>query len=235
MTETTGPRIALIHALAESLAPIHAAFAELWPEAAIFDLFDSSLAPDRALAGACDAAMVRRFQTLADYATESEGVGGQAGAILFTCSAFGPAIDAVQQRQAMPVLKPNEAAFAEALRHGRRIGLCVTFPPSLQSLADELRQMAEAQAQSIEITPILVEGAMAALKAGDGVRHDLLVRQSCSELPDLDALVLGQFSLARAAVPLGQDHSVPIITTPHSAVRALKVRMTTPHSQNARK
>ncbi len=40
-------RIALIHALAESVAPSHAAFARIWPEAYAYDLLDTSLAVDR--------------------------------------------------------------------------------------------------------------------------------------------------------------------------------------------
>ena len=52
------PRIALVHALEESVLPIRAAFAEVWPEAATFDLLETSLAPDRALAGRCDEDMV---------------------------------------------------------------------------------------------------------------------------------------------------------------------------------
>jgi hypothetical protein len=50
---------------------------------------DDSLAADLARAGRLDTAMTTRFVTLADYAV---ALGAQA--ILFTCSAFGPCIDA---------------------------------------------------------------------------------------------------------------------------------------------
>ena len=42
------PRIALIHALEESVLPARAAFAAHWPEAHAFDLLDTSLATDLA-------------------------------------------------------------------------------------------------------------------------------------------------------------------------------------------
>lgn len=219
------PRIALIHALEESVLPIRTAFAEVWPGAATFDLLETSLAPDRALAGRCDEDMVERFRTLSRYAAGTSGAGGATRAILFTCSAFGPAIDAVKADLRIPVLKPNEAAFAEALSLGRHIGLCVTFAPSLASLAAELEQMASAAHAQIEISPVLADGALAALKAGDGDEHDRLVLHACARLTDVDVVVLGQFSLARAAVPLRGHLNVPILTTPHSAVRALKARL----------
>ena len=46
----TAPRIALIHALPDSVEPANTAFAELWPEAFRFNLLDDSLARDLAAA-----------------------------------------------------------------------------------------------------------------------------------------------------------------------------------------
>src|SRR5271165_6856281 len=116
-------RIALIHALQESLAPARAAFDALWPEAFCFDLLDTSLAADLADRGAIDAALRQRFQSLADYAVGAEGHGGRTAGVLFTCSAFGPAIDSITWRAKIPVLRPNEAAFDKALELGARLGL----------------------------------------------------------------------------------------------------------------
>lgn len=99
-------RIALIHALEESIGPARMAFRELWPEAYCFDLLDTALAVDLAHNGILDGAMIKRFQGLAEYASSTTGVGGVAAGILFTCSAFGPAIDAVKAKSSIPVLRP---------------------------------------------------------------------------------------------------------------------------------
>jgi len=40
------PRVAVIHALAASMAPAAAAFAEIWPEARVINLLDDSLSED---------------------------------------------------------------------------------------------------------------------------------------------------------------------------------------------
>ncbi len=221
MTDHPARRIALIHALEESVLPVRAAFARVWPEARSFDLLDTSLAPDRALAGRCDEAIVERFRRLAAYAADSEGAGGRTAGILFTCSAFGPAIEATRRRVDIPVLKPNEAAFRDGLAIGRRIGLCVTFEPSLSSLTGELEAEALRQGGAASVTPVLVKGALAALKAGDGATHDRLVGEACRALRDIDVLILGQFSLARAAATL-RDLPYPVITTPDAAVGALR-------------
>lgn len=217
-----GPRIALIHALAESVPPIHAAFAQQWPEAVLFDLLDTSLARDLASAGQLEPAMIERFLTLGRYAAATAGEGGRTEAILCTCSAFQPAIDAVKQAVSMPVLRPSEAAFDKALDIGGRIGLLVTFPPSLPALEAELRQMAHERGVEMSITSRVVEGAMDALKAGDAARHDDLVAAAAATMPMTDSLVLGQFSLARAASAIVPVQGRVLLTTPSSAVEKLR-------------
>ncbi len=213
------PRIALIHALEESVVPARAAFAAHWPEAKAFDLLDTSLATDLAARGRLDAAMTERFLTLARYAAATEATNGPARAILFTCSAFGPAIDAVKRALPIPVLRPNESAFAEALALGGRIGLMVTFAPSLPSLTQEIRDMAGAP---VEVTGVMVEGALAALKAGDGATHDRLAAEAAAKLSGIDTLILGQFSLARARPAIEAATGLRVVTTPEAAIRGLK-------------
>lgn len=220
-------RIALIHALEESVAPARAAFATVWPEAYCFDLLDTSLAVDRAKRGILDQAMFGRFRALADYATSSEGLGGRTSGILFTCSAFGPAIDAVKVETRVPVLRPNESAFEEALEAGSRVGLVVSFGPSLNSLEDELNAMAAERGRAVTIRSVLADGALTALKQGDGATHDRLVADAARRLTDVDVIILGQFSLARAQAEMERHSGPPIVTTPRSAAEAMRRKITT--------
>ena len=112
-------RITLIHALKHSIAPTEAAFARLWPEARLMNLLDDSLSADLARDGTLSDAMTDRFLALGDYAAATG-----ADAILFTCSAFGPCIEAVARAHApMPVLKPNEAMIEQAVTMGRPLDL----------------------------------------------------------------------------------------------------------------
>ena len=214
--------IALIHALEESIGPARAAFRELWPEAYCFDLLDTSLAVDLARKGALDEAMTERFQRLAEYASSSAGLDGRAAGILFTCSAFGPAIDAVKARSSIPVLRPNEAAFDIALGLGDSLALVVSFEPSLSALEAELREMAGARGRSISVKTALAAGALQALKQGNGEIHDAIVADAAARLGRVDAMILGQFSLARARAAVERACQIPVLTTPHSAVEALK-------------
>lgn len=214
------PRIALIHALRESLQPIWTAFAAGWPEAEYFNLLDDSLSVDRERDGRLTPSIEQRFLTLGRYAAAVTDGGSETRAILFTCSAFGPAIDAVKRDLKIPVLRPNEAAFERALDMGKRIALLVTFGPSLKSLSDELKAMGTERRIDVTIEGRLVEGALPALQAGDGATHDRLIAAAVAALPPVDAVVLGQFSMARAAASCARRELV--LTTPDAAVAKLR-------------
>lgn len=213
----SGPRIALIHATPVAIEPIANAFRRLWPEARTTSLLEDSLAPDLAAAGRITEAMIERFVTLARYA-HSCG----ADAVLFTCSAFGPAIDAAQAALPIPVLKPNEAMFNEALAAGPRIGLLATFAPSVPALRTELEQMARQRKLKVEIRTLTVPSALKALHAGQSDEHDRLIAQAAEDIGDCDALVLGQFSMAGAAALIPDRPGRRVLTSPTSAVVQLR-------------
>jgi len=216
------PRIALIHALTDSQVPAWQAFETHWPEADIHNVLDDSLAMDLAAEGTLTEAMVQRFITLGKYAASTGFKETETQAILFTCSAFGPAIDAAKKQVDIPVLRPNEAAFEEALNAGNKIGLLVSFEKALPPLTNELKEMAAAAGKTIEVHTGIAEGALAALKAGNEAEHDRLVAECAATLEDVDALVLCQFSLARAAASIPDVAGRIVLTTPGSAIAKLK-------------
>jgi len=209
-------RIALIHALSHSVAPVNAAFERDWPEAVRMNLLDDSLSADLARGGrGLDAAMHERFQRLAQYAVDTGAEG-----ILFTCSAFGPCIEAVARRHAgIPVLKPNEAMVAEAAQEQGKLGLIATFPATLVSMPPEFPS-------GIALEPALAEGALDALNAGDTERHDALIAAQAAALQERGCtrIALAQFSMARARAACEQASGLPVLTTVDSAVRALRLR-----------
>ncbi|MES3001515.1 MAG: aspartate/glutamate racemase family protein [Pseudomonadota bacterium] len=211
------------------MQPVQAAFGELWPQARLTNLLDDSLSQDRAAAGALDAAMTQRFIDLALYVKRC-GANG----ILFTCSAFGPAIEAAAQAGGLPTLKPNEAMFDEALDQcaqlggSRTIGLLTTFAPAAQSLRDELVQLATDRGASVNLEVACANGAMEALAAGNAAEHDRLVLEQARTLSRCDLILLGQFSMAATRSAVESATGRPVLTSPHSAVRAMQKLIGTP-------
>ncbi len=212
-------RIALIHALAHSVVPINDALARDWPHAMRMNLLDDSLSTDLAASDrGLDAAMFDRFDRLTRYALDCGS-----DAVLFTCSAFGPCIEAVAKRHAaVPILKPNEAMVAQAASLGCSIGLIASFAPTLESMPAEFPA-------STELACELVEDAMVALDAGDTARHDVLVVAAAERLVNQGCAViaLAQFSMARARKLVAERTGLPVLTTVDSAVIELRRRLVT--------
>ena len=211
------PRIALIHAVSVAIAPVAAALAELWPQARVQNLLDDALSPDREADGDLTPRMRNRIGTLATYAHACG-----ADAILFTCSAFGPAIDAAKRALPIPVHKPNEAMFAAALDHGTIIGMLATFAPSVASMEEEFGQLARARGVDATLRTVCVPDAMRALRVGSGDDHDRLLAAAAPELADCDAILLAHFSTSRAFEAVQARVTAPVLTSPRSAVVALR-------------
>ncbi len=219
---TDAPRIALIHALRDSMVPIWDAFSAGWADAHTFNLLDDFLSADLAQEGELTDAIIDRFITLGRYAANTGPNGKRTDAILFTCSAFGPAIAAVKKDLDIPVYSPNEAAFEDALAIGGKMGLVVTFPPSESAMASELKESAAAQGQELNLTTAVADGALAALQAGDETKHDAFIAGTAEKMSGVSCVVLGQFSMARAATAVEKRTDVPVITTPAAAVSRLR-------------
>jgi hypothetical protein len=215
-----GIRVALIHAVVVAMQPIHDAFRQSWPEAELTNILDDSLSPDREKDADLTPAMFSRIYALARYA-----IGNGAQGVLFTCSAFGEAIEAAAKEAKVPVLKPNEAMFAEALAVGRRIGMLATFAPSVASMEDEFRQMARQRQADATIESYCVPGAMAALRAGDGAKHDALIAEAAPRFRHCDAVLLAHFSTARAEPAVAAVVDCPVLTAPGAAVGKLRAAL----------
>lgn len=203
-------RIVLVHALNHSAAAIEGAFEALWPAAERVHLLDDSLARDLARSGHLSQSFHDRFLVLGRY-----GLTIGADAILFTCSAFGPCIEAVRSDLSpLPVRRPNEAMIQEATAHGGRWALVASFAPTLRSMLPEFPK-------GFHIVPIHAAGALEALDRGDAELHDQLVADAAAG-SDVDGVILAQFSLARAADAVRSATGLPVLTTPEAAVRELK-------------
>ncbi len=211
-------RIALIHALPDSVEPANTAFAELWPEAFRFNLMDDALARDLAAeGGVITMAINSRIIDLSRYA-----IAAGANGILYTCSAFGQSIKAAGLLSPVPILRPNEAAVDAALDAGPRIALLATFLPTVGMMKAEVEARAKERNLSPTIEARHVPGALEALQAGRAEEHDALIAKAAAELPAVDAVVLAQFSMTRAARAIAPVQGRTTITTPGSAIVKLK-------------
>ena len=210
-------RIGLIHAVPIAMAPIEAAFQERWPEAMRTNLLDDALAPDLERAGELNKPISERINRLAGYCIDAG-----AKAVLFTCSAFGPAIEKAAASASVPVLKPNEAMFEHIFTHGTRIGMLATFQPSVASMEAEF--YAEARRKGVDATleTLTLSEARSAANSGDYPLHNRLLAEAALHFRTFDALMLAHFSMAPALAEIQAAVAIPVLAAPQSAVMHLK-------------
>lgn len=211
------PKIYLIHAAPVAIEPIGASFRENFPAAQVVNLLEDSLMTDLAAEGRLTENMIERFVEIGRYCVKA-----RADAILFTCSAFGPAIEECKRNVSIPVLKPNEAMYEELVAKNRNVSLLATFQPSLPSMLAEIASYAKERGTDVKVAPHWVEGALDALLANRPDEHNRLIAEAAGKQQNCDALAFAQFSMTPARALAAARTKLPIFTTPDSAVNKLK-------------
>jgi len=207
----------LIHATRLAIDPIEKAAENLWPDADVVTILEEGLSKDRRKTDHLTPELSDRILGLAHYAVLSGSDG-----VLFTCSAFGAAIENAAKKSVIPVMKPNEAMFQEAFRLGDRAALIYTFAPAATGMEVEFREAAASQGRTAKITSYFCEGALEAKQVGDDDRHDQLIAETAASIEGADVILLAQFSMASAA-PVARDKtSIPILTSPDAAILEIR-------------
>ncbi len=210
----------MIHATRVAIDPIEDAAKALWPEAETISILEEGLSVDRQKTQELSGDMLRRIVDLTRYAEAAEADG-----VLFTCSAFGAAIDRANAEAAIPVMKPNEAMFDAAFSHGNRVAMIYTFLPAAAGMEKEFREAAKERGSHAEITSYFCEGALDAKRAGDDALHNRLIAQTAHSMDGADVILLAQFSMAGAADDVRKATSVPVLTSPEAALSEIKRRV----------
>jgi len=147
--------------------------------------------------------------------------------VLVTCSTISPVIDSVREQTPLTVMRIDGPMLREAVRVGFRIGVFATNPTTVEPTRLSLLEEAVRQDKVVEIKSYFVEGALEALRAGDGETHDRAVAQAVvRSMADVDAIVLAQATMARCMpVIRGTGCRLPILSSPelamHEAARIL--------------
>ncbi len=210
-------RIALINPLQPAMQAALAAFREGWPEARCINLLDDSLPDDLLREGAEAPNIRRRITTLLRYAVDLKVSG-----ILFTGSGFGPLLDELAPTLGVPLLKPNQAMYEDALKLGGRLGMLVTFPAAADAMRHDFEAAKSPGTAQATLEIACVPEALAQLRADNASEHNRLLAEGAAQLKHCNAILMAQFSSAQAANAVAAATGLPVLTSPGSAVRKLR-------------
>lgn len=214
--------IAFIHTVALLVERFRPRFLKELPDQRCFHMLDESVLQDLLRDGPSPT-ITRRIVTLTMLAADAG-----ADLIVFTCSSTSPAIDVARKLVPVPIVKIDDAMYAEVARTDGRVGLLCTTRSTLEPSRSLLAEHACASGARVEVASVLVDGAFDALSAGRRDEHDTLVMESALALAQrTDRLVLAQASLAHLVGPLAQLTGKPVLASPEWMVRDVAARVAT--------
>lgn len=216
----TAPRIALISATRTAIAPAVDAFRARFPEAELWNLLDDKLLGDLETEGGMTAALESRMHELIRYAATAGADG-----VLLTCSQYGPV--AAGAGVGIPVLAPDEAAFADIVRGGARTVLVLaSIESSLHDTLTRLGDEVTRSGASVRLVGAVSPDARRAAECDDAAALARALRETaCSHQGEVDAVFLAQYSLSPAADALAAELGVPVITGPDTAAVRLRAAL----------
>jgi hypothetical protein len=215
----SAPQIALVGAVAAASPPARAAFAAAFPEARTWSILDDRLIADAIDAGGVTEELADRMAALIDYAV-SRGADG----VLLTCSMYGPVAHAAAARLPVPVLASDDAAFADAADGGfSRIALVASLPLPLADARTRFDAFLAERGVRLDIVDVLAEKA--ATVTGDAAALADAVEAAVRGIPNLDAVLLAQYSVSPAAEKLGERLGIPVLAGPVRAAARLRAAL----------
>ncbi|MBA2646219.1 MAG: Asp/Glu racemase [Pyrinomonadaceae bacterium] len=212
-------KITFIHTSPAALNPVKNFYAEAAPELEATNLLDDGLL--RLLAAMNYDVVEDRLSEMVKAARDSY----EADLIMITCSSVTQAmVEKLSGACSVPILKIDEPMAREAVKAGGRVGVAVTFEPTIEPTSKLLRDTAARSRAEIEIVTEVMPDAYDALLAGDFHTHDALLLEGIGRLVDqnVNAIVLAQVSMARIMKQLNGKFQVPVLTSLHTSLSAVR-------------
>jgi glutamate racemase len=211
------PTVAVIHTSPATVELFSRLLAQRLPGSRVINLLDDSVLPQLRDNGGDVGAVLPRWR---DYARIVRDQG--ADLILNACSSIGELCAPVQAELGIPVVRVDAAMAAQAVRQAKRVAVVATLTSTLGPTTRLLADTARAQQREVEVSPMLVEGAYAALMAGERERHDDLVAATLARAADAaDRVVLAQASMARVLPRLDDAQRERCLVSPELAVESV--------------
>lgn len=210
-------RIGVIHATDEAIRPIREAILRQRPEAVVVNFLNEGLLDHANRVHGVDDWGIRNFLQTATLAAQA-GLDG----IIVACTLYTNQAGLVQELAGIPAIGVDLPMVRQAVEHGGKIGILATTAASGPLAEAKIQAEANRTGKQVDTLVLVVEEAMAALKAGEVSRHNGLLKQAAGELREkgCGVLVLSQLSMAVAAPEL-RGLGLDVLTSPDAGAREI--------------
>lgn len=207
-------RVAFLHTGAVVIPGFADLAGELVAGFEVQHLLDDKIVVDLG-AGMSEELIVQRLEALG-----KASVAAGAEALLFTCSSISGFAGDLGEAIGIPVLRIDEAMADEAVSDSERVAVVATLTTTLRPTVALIRERADIQGRSVDVSETVVDGAFEAIVGGNRGLHDQLVVQAIEQASaNNDVVVLAQASMASAADAANVD--VRVLTSPRLGIKRL--------------
>jgi Asp/Glu/hydantoin racemase len=214
--------VTFVHTSPAAIPPLMRYYGEAAPELEVTNQLDDGIL--RMLA-AHD--LGRTKQRLAEMLKVAVQV-YRAELVMVTCSSLpGSLVAELEQSAQVPVFKIDEPMVLDAVLGSSRLGVVITFRPTIEPTTNLLRQAAASRGKSIELVASITPEAYDALLSGNTERHDDLLLDAITSLAaqGVDGIILAQVSMTRLLPKLQGMVNVPIYSSLTSSLAAIRKRL----------
>ena len=209
-------RVVMIHAVAESIPPVRLAFQDEFPEAEVVNLLDEGLLLD--FDDEVTPNLRRRMSELICYSQDHN-----ADAVGLACSVYAPVVDSARHLVDVPLVSSYGPVMREAVDAGARVGVIASNSATMRDAEYYLNLAAREAGKEVTFVPRLAEDLLTVLRVeGQQAFERRLGEEVMALEPEVDVVLLSQFSFASALDHLRGVSTTPVLSAPHSSARTLK-------------
>jgi Asp/Glu/hydantoin racemase len=146
-----------------------------------------------------------------------------ADAIGLACSVYAPVVDSARDLVEVPLVSSYGPVMAEAVAAGPRVGVIATNEATMSDSEYYLEKAAREAGKNIQVKKQLATDLIQVLREnGHEAFEKRLEQETLALSPEVDVVLLSQFSFATALDHLRRVSPVPVLSAPHSSARTLK-------------
>ena len=141
----------------------------------------------------------------------------------FACSVFAPVVETALELVNVPVLSSYDSAMAEEVEKGPRVGVISSVPATLRDSEHYFLKAAKEKGVSIQPKLCLADDLIHVLRTDGQAGFSRRIAEEVAKLePEVDSVLLSQFSMAAALSHVSSVANVPILSAPHCSALAFK-------------